>query len=318
MRHLNRDALEKGIDIQKIQKFERLDLLARQVVEGYMIGLHKSPYHGFSVEFAEHRLYNEGESIKDIDWKIYGKTEKLFVKKYEEEINLRCQLVLDISPSMFFPRKEENNEVFMNKFEFSVYSIAALIYLLKKQRDAFGLSLFDEDLRLHTPNKTTTLHQKYLFGQLETYLKHKPSATHKTATAKVLHEIAERLNRRSMVVIFTDMFDNTENLDTIFEALQHLRYNKHEVLLFHVYDGLKEIRFDYPNRPTRFVDMETGEEIKLIPSEIKNEYVERMKAFNEAVKTKSGLNKIDLIEADIRRGFDTVLSAYLLKRKKLY
>ncbi len=315
---INRDALKKGIDIHKIQKFERLDLFARQVVEGYMIGLHKSPYHGFSVEFAEHRLYNQGESTKHIDWKIFGKTEKLFVKKYEEEINLRCQLVLDISPSMHFPQQKESTSPEMTKLEFSVYSIAALIYLLKKQRDAFGLSFFDEALRLHTPNKTTTRHQKYLFGLLEKQLQSPVAAAHNTSTAKVLHEIAERLHRRSMVIVFTDMFDNTAHLDSIFEALQHLRYSKHEVLLFHVYDGQKEVRFDYPNRPTRFVDLETGEEIKLIPSEIRNEYIQRMKTFNETIKTKSGLNRIDLIEADIRQGFDAILSAYLLKRKKLY
>jgi uncharacterized protein (DUF58 family) len=309
--------LTQKLDINKLQESGSLDLLARQIVEGYMVGLHKSPYHGFSVEFAEHRLYNRGESIRHIDWKLFGKTEKLFVKKYEEETNLRCQLVIDISPSMYYPAGDDINSS-MNKISFSIYSAAALIYLLKKQRDAFGLSFFDDRLQLQTQNKTNILHQRYLYGKLESLLSKQVAKQHKTSTAKVLHEIAELLHQRSMVIIFTDMFSQDTDTDEIFAALQHLRHNKHEVILFHVYDSQLEMSFEFPNRPTHFIDTETKEEIKLSPLEIKREYQSKMQSFKEQIKIKSGQNKIDIIEADIHKGFYPVLSSYLLKRSKLY
>src|SRR5688572_19981865 len=149
------------INQQEVQQISHLELIAQQVVEGFITGLHKSPFHGFSVEFAEHRLYNTGDSIKNIDWKLYGRTDKLFVKRFEEETNLRCQIVLDVSSSMYYPEKD------FNKLLFSVYSAASLMYLFKKQRDAFGLSCFSDKLELSTPAKSTAIHQKYLFSELE-------------------------------------------------------------------------------------------------------------------------------------------------------
>lgn len=212
---------------QYLQDFGNLDLLASQVVEGFITGLHKSPFHGFSVEFAEHRLYNTGESVRNIDWKLYGRTDKLFVKRFEEETNLRCQLVLDVSSSMYYPQKE------FNKLRFAVSSAASLIYLFKKQRDAFGLSYFSDRVEFASPAKSTTVHHKYLFNELEKLLV-RDARGEGTGLASALHEIAEQLHKRSLVIIFSDMLEgeNSESqLNSVFSALQHLKHNKHEVII---------------------------------------------------------------------------------------
>ena len=293
-----------------------MELLAKQIVEGYMIGLHKSPYHGFSVEFAEHRLYNQGESTRYIDWKLYGKTDKLFIKKFEEETNLRCQIVIDTSSSMYFPPNTQKDQPF-NKIQFSVYAAAALIHLLHKQRDAFGLSFFDEKLSLHTEAKTSTVHKRYLFNLLEKTMI-SGNENKRTSTAKSIHEIAGLLHKRSLVVIFSDFLGQGENINELTSALQHLRHNKHEVILFQVIDSQKEIKFDFPNKPSRFIDKETGQDVKLNPAEIRQAYRENMSAYNKLLKLKSTQYHIDFVEADIHQGFDAVLTAYLLKRKRLY
>lgn len=282
-------------------------------MEGFITGLHKSPFHGFSVEFAEHRLYNQGESTKHIDWKLYGRTEKLFIKRYEEETNLRCQLVIDTSSSMYFPVGEE-----LNKLSFSIDSAAALIYLMRKQRDAVGVSLFDETLRLHTPCKSSMTHHRFLFAELEKYLRdYQPSNVSKTNVVDALHAVAQQTHRRSLVVIFSDMLDKAEDTDEIFAALQHLRHNKHEVVLFHVMDQQKELDFEFHNRPYTFVDMETGEEIKLNPNQLQDKVKEIANARQKALKLKCGMYRIDYVPADIHKGFDNVLMQYLIKRQKM-
>ncbi|HQS52686.1 MAG: DUF58 domain-containing protein, partial [Sphingobacteriales bacterium 39-40-5] len=204
-----------------LQDFGNLELLSRQVVEGFITGLHKSPFHGFSVEFAEHRLYNTGDSVKNVDWKLFGRTDKLFVKRFEEETNLRCQIVLDVSSSMYYPEKD------FNKLLFSVYSAASLMYLFKKQRDAFGLSLFSDKLELSTAAKSTAVHQKYLFSELESLMNRKCRDS-RTDVASALHQIAELIHKRSLVIIFSDMLvgESEEGLSEIFSALQHLKHNK--------------------------------------------------------------------------------------------
>jgi len=311
--------LDHNLDLNRIQQYESLDFIARQVVEGFIVGQHKSPFHGFSVEFAEHRLYNAGESIKHIDWKLYGRTDKLFVKRYEEETNLRCQLVLDVSSSMYFPVKDKISLDNPNKITFAVYAAAALVHLLKKQRDAFGLSLFAEHIDLMTQAKSSGVHQKYLYGELEKLLKPADvSDKKKTAATTCLHEISEKIHKRSLVVIFSDMLENQSTSEELFSAMQHLKHNKHEVILFHVMDKQKELDFDYENRPYKFIDMEGGEEIKLTPSEVRELYVKRASAHKEELKLKCGQYKIDFIEADINQGFDQILLPYLLKREKLY
>ncbi|MEO6902859.1 MAG: DUF58 domain-containing protein [Bacteroidia bacterium] len=312
------------INFENIQKFTHLELIAKQVVEGFITGLHKSPFHGFSVEFAEHRIYNKGESTKHIDWKLFGRTDKLFIKRYEEETNLRCQIIIDNSSSMYFPLIDNvtfpsiNKEHKINKIAFSVYCAAALIELLKRQRDAVGLSIFSEKIELHTPTKSNSLHHKFLYHELEKRLQNSNTINHtKTNVVKALHEVAEAIHKRSLIIIFSDMFDSAVNDDELFSALQHLKHNKHEVLLFHVIDKQKELEFEFENRPYRFIDMETNEEIKLHPQEIKDTYLKQIAEFKIKLMLKCGQYKIDFIEADINQKFDEVLMPYLTKRKKM-
>ncbi len=302
------------IDRTKIQAYSKLELLAKQVVEGFITGLHKSPFHGFSVEFAEHRLYNTGESTRHVDWKLLAKTDKLFVKRYEEETNLRCRIVLDTSSSMLFPEKLEKGK--QNKLEFSIYAAAALIELLRRQRDAYGLSTFDEKIRFHSEAKSNAAHQRLIFNELEGLLDAEISQK-ATSAVESLHQIAEMIHKRSLVVIFSDMFDNSEREGDLINALQHLKHNKHEVILFHVVDQSKELDFEFENRPYRFVDMETGEEVKLNPNEVKDEYVKEVKAREKELKLKCGQYGIDYVAADIGKDFNQILLPFLIKRKKM-
>jgi|DewCreStandDraft_4_1066084.scaffolds.fasta_scaffold64586_2 uncharacterized protein (DUF58 family) len=307
-----------AIDQSRIEKYGSLEFLARQVVEGFITGLHKSPLHGFSVEFAEHRLYNAGESTKHIDWKLYGKTDKLFVKKFEEETNLRCQIIIDNSSSMYFPFKKNIDSNNLNKITFSIYSAAAIMYLLRKQRDATGLSVYSDKLEEHTQCKSTYSHHKYLYTILEKMLVPISADVRKqTSTASILHLIAESIHKRSLIVIFSDMFENVQGNDEVFKALQHLRHNKNEVVLFHVVDKSKEIDFDYNDRPYKFIDVETNKEVKINPSEIKEYYNKKIKEFEKSLKMKCNQYHIDFIEADINRGFDAVLDAFFIKRMRM-
>jgi uncharacterized protein (DUF58 family) len=306
------------IDQKTIQQFGNLELIAKQVVEGFITGLHKSPFHGFSVEFSEHRLYNTGESTKNIDWKLFGRTDKLFVKRFEEETNLRCQFIIDNSSSMYFPVKERPNLQNPNKIIFSVYCTAALMYLLKKQRDASGLSIFSDKIEVNTPAKTNPVHHKLLYYELEKLLIDYDNTNKKTTFATdALHQIADSIHKRSLVVIFSDMFDTGKPKEELFSALQHLRHNKHEVLMFHVTDKNKEIDFNYENRPYRFVDMETGDELKIHPNEVKQNYIKAISDFRRELKFRCSQYHIDLVEADINEGFDNILLSYLIKREKL-
>ncbi|MEZ4888681.1 MAG: DUF58 domain-containing protein [Chitinophagales bacterium] len=305
------------ISPQELHQFDNLELLAKQVVEGFIIGLHKSPFHGFSVEFAEHRLYNAGDSIKNIDWKVYGRTDKLFIKRFEEETNLRCRIVLDASSSMYFPEDAgigDNPKI--NKLKFSALGASALMYMLKKQRDAVGLSIFSDEIDFHTKAKSTTVHQRLLTAQLQNLLDN-PKRNKATAAAKCLHQIADNIHKRSLVIIFSDMFENAENSEEIFSALQHLKYSKHEVILFHVVDKKKELDFEFENRPYVFIDIETGEEVKLQPNQVKDFYQEQMKKFLTELKLKCGQFSIDFVEADINQDFRQILLPYLVKRSKM-
>jgi len=311
--------LEQKIDQNNFNALGKLEFIARQVVEGFITGLHKSPFHGFSVEFAEHRLYNTGESTKHIDWKLYGRTDKLFVKRYEEETNLRCQLIIDSSSSMFYPVMDKISIENPNKITFSVYAAAALMFLLKKQRDAVGLSVFSEDVELNTHAKSSSIHHKYLHQQMEQLLQPLPEDTHKkTSAASALHMIADNIHKRSLVVIFSDMMETGSDPAELFSALQHLRHNKHEVVLFHVVDKAKELDFEFDNRPYKFIDMESGQELRAHPAEVKEKYIKSVKAFKKELELRCGQYRIDFIEADINLGFRQILLPYLLKREKLF
>jgi len=297
-------------DQSEYQLNSNLELLARQVVEGFITGLHKSPFHGFSVEFAEHRAYNSGDNVRNIDWKLFARTDKLYTKRYEEETNLRCQFVIDTSSSMYFPEGE------YNKLTFAVQAVAALIELLKKQRDAFGLSLFTEQLTLNTPARSTTVHQKYLFTHLEEVLR-APQMNIKTGLNVSLHQVAESVHKRSMVIIFTDLLTGDQDQESLFSALQHLKFNKHEVIIFNVSDQAKEVDFNFENRPYQFVDMETGELLKVNAAAVKDAYLKSYGDYRKMLALKCAQYKIDLIDADIAAGFSGVLSAYLIKRQKM-
>lgn len=302
---------------QQLHQFDNLELLAKQVVEGFIIGLHKSPFHGFSVEFAEHRLYNSGEAVRNIDWRVFARTDKLFVKRFEEETNLRCRIILDASSSMYFPEDAgEKGKPGMNKLRFSIVSAAALMYILRKQRDAVGLTIFSNEVEWHSRAKSTTVHQNLLFSQLEQLLQQQ-QRNKVTAAARCLHQIAENIHQRSMVVIFSDMFENADDADEIFSALQHLKYNKHEVILFHVADKKRELDFEFENRPYIFVDMENGEQVKLQPNQVKEFYTKQVAAFTEQLKLRCLQYKIDFVEADINKGFYPILQTWMVKRSKM-
>ena len=304
------------LDNFEVKDFGNLDLLARQVVEGFIIGLHKSPFHGFSVEFAEHRLYNSGESTRNIDWKVFARTDKLFVKRFEEETNLRCQIVIDASSSMYFPEEKSKLGPGRNKLSFSAMAAASLMNLLQKQRDAFGLSIFDENILQHTRCKSNTAHYRLLL----TYLDQLLGSTERqktTAASAALHQIADSIHKRSLVVIFSDMMEQSENPEELFSALQHLKHNKHEVILFHVNDKRHEIDFEFENRPYIFIDMETGDKVRLQSNQVKDHYREQMNKFIDALKVKCLQYKIDFVEADINQGFRQVLQAYLVKRNRM-
>ena len=306
--------------VKETDKNLSLPFFANQVVEGFITGLHKSPYHGFSVEFAEHRLYNTGESTKHIDWKLFGRTDKLFVKKYEEETNLRCQMIIDISSSMYYPNFENPCIENPNKILFSVYATAVLMNLLKRQRDAVGLSMFAEKVDVHTPCRTTLRHHNLIYYELEKALETNAIKNQKrTFSIDALHQIAENIHKRSLVMLFSDMLDNSDkSLEDLFFALQHLKYNKHEVILFHVSEPITELNLNFDNKPICFVDAETNEEIKLNPIELRNEFLNVSKKHLEKIKLKCLQYKIDLVEVDINKGFDNILTSYLLKRQKMF
>lgn len=294
-------------------------MLARQVVEGFITGLHKSPFHGFSVEFAEHRLYNAGETTRHIDWKLYGRTDRLYVKRYEEETNLRCRIIIDQSSSMYYPVIDRPTFNKPNKITFSIYAAAAIITMLKKQRDAVGISLFDEVISQHTAERSSSTHIKYLFSLLEQMMPPiGPDIQKTTNAAAAIHEIAEKVHKRSLVIIFSDMFDSYHESTELLSALQHLRHNKHEVILFHVTDKKKELDFEFENRPYKFIDMETGREIKVRPSEVKDQYTHAISKFYSDLKLKCGQYLIDFVEVDINQGFNQILLPYLMKRQKMF
>ncbi|MFT7121305.1 MAG: hypothetical protein ACJAZ9_001483 [Neolewinella sp.] len=304
------------LDNEQVRNLGNFELLARQVVEGFIIGLHKSPFHGFSVEFAEHRIYNPGEPMKNIDWKVYARTNKMYTKRYEEETNLRCQIVVDTSSSMFFPEVTDSSEDHVNKIRFSALAAASLMNLLMKQRDAFGLSFFNEDLGLHTRPKSSTTHYRLLLTHLQSLVEN-PTRNVGTGTANALHQIADSIHRRSLVMIFSDMFDDPDKEEDLFAALQHLKHAKHEVILFHTIDKAKEINFEFENRPYEFIDMETGDRVKLQPNQVKEHYVEQVTAYKDRLRMKCLQYNIDYVEADINDGFRSVLTGYLVKRNRM-
>ncbi|GAB2767676.1 DUF58 domain-containing protein [Rhabdobacter roseus] len=300
----------RQLDLAKIREFGNLEFLAKQLVEGFITGLHKSPFHGFSVEFAEHRLYNTGESTRHIDWKVYAKTDRLHVKRYEEETNLRCHILLDTSSSMYYPEES------YGKMTFSIMAAASLANLLQRQKDAVSLCTFSDQIEVQTAVKSTPSHVHKILLELDNLL-HQSKSLKKTSVAEVVHLLAEKIHKRSLVVIFSDMFDDLEHTEQLFSALQHLRHNLHEVLLFHVTDRRTEEEFQFEDRPYEFIDLETGDRVKVQPSQVRDSYQQYVKKFYQDLKLKCGQYKIDFIEADINQGYDPILLSYLVKRSKM-
>ena len=297
----------------KSSNHKNLELIAKQVVEGFITGMHKSPFHGFSVEFSEHKLYNKGESTRHIDWKLFAKTEKLYTKKYEEETNLRCHIIIDNSASMHYPEIKDQNINDLNKIGFSAIAAASLMEILKRQRDAVGLSIYSDRYEYYSPEKGSERHRKMLLHQLEKLFFLDSKST--TETYQYLHEIAEKIHRRSLIFLFSDMFQTTIDDEALFEALRHLKYNKHEVVLFHTYDSKTEINFNFDNTPKKFVDKETGEEINVYAENIQEKYKELVQEYLETIKNKCLQYQIDYVPTDIKKGYNDILTAYLLQRK---
>ena len=299
------------LDINLLQQIGNLELIARYVVEGFITGLHKSPFHGFSVEFAEHRQYNQGETIRHIDWKLYGRTDKLYVKKYEEETNLRCQIIIDTSSSMNYPQQG------VSKLNFSLMAAAALINLLKNQRDAAGITFFSNQIESHHQARSSHAHLQILYNLLQNRFNIQQEQK-TTSASKALHSIAETIHKRSLVIIFSDMFDNNIHEKEYISGLQHLRFKKHEIILFHVTDKLTELDFNFENRLYRFTDLETGEKVDIFPDEYREKYLLEMNKYISDLKVKCSQYQIDFVEADIKQGFNHVLQNYLLKRQRLF
>jgi len=302
------------INYKTARKFGSLELLAKQVVEGFITGLHQSPFHGFSVEFAEHRLYNSGESVKHLDWKLLARTDKLFIKRYEEETNLRCHILIDSSSSMMFPVDQP-----YNKFTFSVDAAAALIFLMRKQRDAFGLSIFSDSLDFYSPAKSSLTHQRFLLSNLERILKNEKKSfkNKKTNIAKMLNALASKIHKRSLVFIFSD-FMAIDNPEDFANSIKHLRHHLHEIVVFDVSHHNLENQLNLKNKYYNVVDVETGDSIKMHPKQIKEKYITERNSMKSKIHNLLKQQKVDLISADIEIGFDQILLEYLLKRKKIY
>lgn len=299
--------------IEKISSFQHLELLANQVVEGFISGMHKSPFHGFSAEFAEHKVYNVGESTKHIDWKLFAKTDRLYTKKYEEETNLRCHIIIDNSSSMHYPKLKEGQNFFENKIGFSVLAAAVLMNLLKKQRDAVGLSVFSNTYEYYAPEKGSDRHHRMILNTLEGLLV-KTDNQKSTDTITFLHQIAEKIHRRSMIVLFTDMFQ-AEKEEELFNALQHLKHNKHKVVLFHVVDAKTELNFDFDNAPRKFIDVETGEEIAVFADNVKQEYESEVEKYFKKLALTCSQNRIKYVPVSVDESFEKILLTYLVEKQ---
>lgn len=298
------------ISLEKLPEIPALDLLAKQLVEGFITGLHKSPFHGFSVEFAEHRLYNTGESTRHIDWKVYAKTDRLYTKRYEEETNLRAYILLDSSSSMYYPEKN------YGKIRFSILAAASLAYLLQKQRDAVGLITFSDKINTFTEVKSTNAHLQNIFIILQNLLKEEPKKE-TTELSETLHLVAEKIHKRSLVIIFSDLMTKADQLEDFFKSIQHIKHNKHEVLFFQVNDPATELDFDLEDRPYLFEDLESGEQMKLNPNQVKSWYKEKTEAYYQEIEMKCHQYKIDLTRVNINEDLQKVLAGFLIKRGKM-
>ncbi len=293
----------KYLDPEIVSRLKGMEMRARMVVEGFIAGLHKSPYHGFSVEFAEHRQYMPGDNIRDIDWKVYGKSDRFYIKQYEEETNLKGYLLLDCSASMAY-RSDDR----ISKLDYAGMLCGALSYMMLRQRDAVGLVTFDQKIRRYIPPRSKSGHLHVMLNEIA---RQTPSDT--TDVSVALHEMAERIKRRGLVIILSDLLDEAER---IISGLKHFRYNNHEVIVFHILDP-RERDFAFP-REAVFKDMETGEELTTLPYQIKKDFAAQVKAFAEEISLSCRQSNIDYFPIDTAMPFDKALYAFLSKRERLY
>lgn len=300
-------------EIKKVSSFQHLEILANQVVEGFISGMHKSPFHGFSAEFAEHKVYNAGESTKHIDWKLFAKTDRLYTKRFEEETNMRCHLIVDNSSSMHYPELQSNQPFYEKKIGFAVLASAVLMNILKKQRDAVGLSVFSDKYEYYAPEKGSDRHHRMLLNKLEQLLE-QTKVKKGTDTITYLHQIAEKMHRRSMIILFTDMFQSEDD-EKLFNALQHLKHNKHKVVLFHVVDHETELKFDFDNTPRKFIDLESGEEVSIFADNVKQEYEKRAEAYFKNLALTCAKNQIKYVPVNVGDNFEKILTTYLVEKQ---
>ena len=300
------------LDPVTVSRLDNMELRARMIVEGFMTGLHKSPYHGFSVEFAEHRPYNSGDELRHVDWKVFAKTDRYYVKQFEEETNLRHYVVLDISTSMSYRGNDG-----LSKIEYAAYLAGGLHYLMIKQRDASGLITFDDQLRDVLEPRSTRSYLRRILLTLEQAAARSTEEPTRTGAAAALGQVAERIGRRSLVVVLTDLFENIGEHDDLLRALRHLRHRGHEVLVFHVLDSDTERRFRFPNVPMIFRDMETGREIALQPAHLAEHYQEAVAHFSERFRLRCREHGIDFVELDTAAPYDHALTSYMNKRSKM-
>ncbi len=297
------------LDFQNASKYGGIDFFAKNAVEGFIIGLHKSPFQGFSVEFSEHKIYSPGESTKNIDWKLFARTDKLYKKVYEEETNLRCYIIIDTSSSMNYPVGEE-----LNKLAYATYCASALTSVLQTQRDAVSLVTFNEKVDLFTKAKSSSLHTNFIYKNLKEVIAN-PTKNKKSNIIEAIHEVAQRIPKRSLVIVLSDMlYSHVDNSD-FFNGLLHLKHQGHETILFQVVDKKTEYNFDFDNKPVKFVDLENNTEIKLKPNEVKAEVEKTLKKRLHDFEILCKKYKTDLIEVDINKTFDQVLLPYFMKRK---
>ena len=290
---------KKYLNPIEIAKLNNISIKAKFVVEGYLLGLHKSPYHGYSVEFAEHRSYEAGDEIKKIDWKLFGKTDRYYIKEYEEETNLRSYIILDTSKSMNFSNAS------ISKLDYGSLIASSLSYLMLKQRDAVSLTLFDEKIKDFIPPKSNPNHINLIFSKLDKII-----SGNNTNISTILHELALKLKQRGLIILISDLLDNPKE---ILSGLKHFLYNKHEIIVFHLFNP-KELNLDFSSR-IKFKDLETGKEITTDPWLIKSDYEALTNEFQNYYKKEMGNNKIDYIQLSTEQSLGFALNKYLRKRK---
>jgi len=288
------------LDPELLARIGSLELLARAVVEGFMSGLHRSPYTGFSTEFTEYRQYNAGDDLRYLDWRLLGRTDRYFIKKYRADTNTQCHLLVDTSASMNYAHASS-----VTKLDYAKFLAASLAYLLNRQQDAVGMVAFDEKVHTHVPARNRTGHMRTIFGNISLL---QPGG--ETRLAESLHQLAEILTRRGIVVVISDFYDQPDRLQ---EAFQHLRFKGHDLVAFHVLDQ-NELDFDFTEPMLLFEDAETQEQMPVLPDVVKSGYRERMRRHIEDMRSCAAANHVDYEVLTTKQPLDFALFAFLSRR----